>query len=185
MTVSGSHPNHMACLATILADATPLANALIAKASQDDHSKVDLLSRRLCSRGPTLPIALSLCGCASQQAAVCALFTGDLRLARYAANYYARDLCPQRANHANRVASLGLNSHRICLFCWHEHRNIALEDETHAVFVCPYFEKARAKMMSGLCADTRQYVQEAPLDQKLFVLLASRCPADWECIGAC
>eukprot|EP00973_Karenia_brevis_P057488 7995965-Karenia_brevis.AAC.1 len=142
-----------------------LLQRILLRASQDPYSKIDLLSKRLCSHGPPLCLSLSWCGAALHQAAVSCLFSGDLCLARYAANFYARDLCPQKAHHIAQVTSKNLHPHRVCLFCWHTNRQIVGEDETHVLFECPFFQSARSILFSRLCAHTRQMLSTAARDK--------------------
>ena len=108
-----------------------------------EYSKVDLLFSKLCSPGPPLHIILSWSGTPMHQAAMSALFCGDLCLGRYAGNYFARSLCPCRPDDTQDAESIGVAPTRVCLHCWHYHRNLCLDDEFHVILCCPAFERAR------------------------------------------
>ena len=134
-----------------------------------EYSKVDLLFSKLCSPGPPLNIILTWSGTPMQQSAMSALFCGDLCLGRYAGNYFARSLCPCRPDDAQDAECIGVAPTRVCLNCWHYHRNLCLDDEFHVILCCPAFERARTKLFQSLSTETHRKISECPALQRLMV----------------
>ena len=143
------------------------------------YSKVDLLFSKLCSPGPPLHIILSWSGTPMHQAAMSALFCGDLCLGRYAGNYFARSLCPCRPDDTQDAESIGVAPTRVCLHCWHYHRNLCLDDEFHLILCCPAFKRTRTKLFQSLSTETHRKMSECPALQRLMVLLDSNNSQDW------
>ena len=99
----------------------------------DGRATAQLLAQSLRLQGPPVHIALDWCTMPGNREALVAFFVGDLFLARYARNYYARGLLPSSAHPAYHGHAAVIDRESCCLYCWHYHRTCILEDEAHVM----------------------------------------------------
>ena len=134
--------------------------------------------------GPPLCTCLEWVGIPANSAALAALFSGDLFLARYAGNYFAKELLPVGARNKTRLATKGLEQSRICLTCWVHRSEMHLEDEAHVMFDCWSYGAQRNDFIKELSNETSMMITTAlSSESQLSVLLRSHCPRDWKAIG--
>lgn len=126
-------------------------------------------------------VALSWVGPQSHRAALAAFFVGDFFLGRDAGNYFAKALLPTTARHGIQLRTVGGQPSRICVLCWHFHRDLHLEDESHVLFNCPAYSRQRCDFMTDIKVRTRSSARSE--EQKLSTILSSDCGADWEAFG--
>ena len=154
------------------------------KASLSQASKLTVLSGYFERPAPPLHIALDWVGPLSHRSAVVALFCGDMFLARYAGNYFAKEFIPRTAGQIADASNLGIPPSRVCLHCWHYLRQIVLEGEGHIFFECPLYEKARTDFLLELSSYVRNKVGSLGSgDEKLSCVIGSFCPSDWAALG--
>ncbi len=131
-----------------------------------------------------LDIAADWVGPPANRSALLSLFCGDWSLGHYAANYFAKNLLPQQPEHLQRAATLGLDSSRVCLHCWHYNRNLVEEDEAHVLVDCPAHGNAREELAEALSLRVALALHTAKSSKdKLLTILGSQCASDWIAIG--
>jgi hypothetical protein len=74
----------------------------------------------------------------------------DWFLAKYAKNYFAKNLLPRSAAHMQAVHDMGIEHNVVCMACWHRRREVALENEFHVTCVCPEYAQARSDLTDRL-----------------------------------
>jgi hypothetical protein len=105
-------------------------------------------------------------------------------LARYSGNFFAKEFLPKSAGHLIDASSLGVEPSRVCIVCWHNQRQIVLEDEGHVLFECPHYAKPRSDYFSELSDGTSEGVRKAASGSNKFLrALESSVPADWVALG--
>jgi hypothetical protein len=118
------------------------------------------------------------------RSAVVALLCGDLCIARYAGNFFAKLFIPNRIDHIRDAESLGVEPSRVCIACWHKHRQIVLEDEGHVFFECREYDEPREEFMSAVSNDTkRRIISEGTGNDKLASVFQSSTETDWIAFG--
>ena len=92
---------------------------------------------------------------------------------------------PSSRLHKEQVTSRQIEANRVCLHCWHQHREIHLEDEAHVLVVCPLYAKQRADFIQDATKGLRSTWQVATTtaESKLQALLNSHWPHDWKAMG--
>ena len=81
-------------------------------------------------------------------------------------------------------ATILLEPSRVCIFCWHFHRQIHYDDETHACIRCPQHNLARAELFETLDDQTAAHFNALPSNsERLMFLLCSSAPATWAALG--
>ena len=134
---------------------------------------------------PRLPQAIGRIGPIINWTAVAALFCGDWCLAVHAGNFFAKTFIPKSRNHLQDASTLGVDPSRVCLWCWHNRRQLCVEDEVHVLFECPAQSSARTRFFQDVSAKTRDDIQAAGSGRgKTLAALASTVPSDWEAFGA-
>jgi hypothetical protein len=113
-------------------------------------SKLALMAQRLQHPGPPLHIFLDNFPLLSHRAAIASFLCGDWFFAKFAKNYYARNLLPKSDTHRSLLQGAGVEERSVCLFCWHFNRVVALEDEFHVACVCPAYSQPRQDMLNNL-----------------------------------
>ena len=113
-------------------------------------SKLAFMAQRLQYPGPPLHIFLDHFPLLSHRAAIASFLCGDWFLAKFAKNYYARNLLPKSGAHSILLQDAGVEERSVCLFCWHFRRVVALEDEFHVACVCPAYSQPRQDMLNML-----------------------------------
>ena len=150
----------------------------------DAYAKTSLLSIRLTTPGPSMPCLLEFVGLRLHRQAICALFSGDWFLGRYAGNYFAKEFIPTTALQLERARGCGVDPSRVCLHCWHCRREVVLEDELHVLWLCPRYDEARAHFVDALTASTHAaFVAATSASEQFAVMLASSAPVDWQAFG--
>ena len=158
-----------------------LFNEIAQRNAIDANAKTSLLSIRLTTPGPSMPCLLEFIGLGLHRQAVGALFSGDWFLGRYAGNYFAKDFIPNTPVQLERARECGVDPSRVCLHCWHSRREAVLEDELHALWLCPRYDDARAHFLAALLASTRAaLVATQGASGRFAVMLASSFPVDWQ-----
>ena len=109
------------------------------------YSKTLMLFTRLHTPGPPLHVAFKWVFDRSNRNAVAALLCGDLVLGVHAGNFFAKAFLPQRRAHLLDAANLMVEPSRVCIHCWHFHRQMVTESEGHALFECSRYKRERAK----------------------------------------
>eukprot|EP00973_Karenia_brevis_P056756 7897508-Karenia_brevis.AAC.1 len=112
------------------------------------------------------------------RASITSLFAGDWFLARYAGNYFAKSFLPT-GKQCNRSGCT--ESHRVCMHCWHEFRELHFEDEQHVLLKCPRYDLARAQLLSSLSNGLASKL--CLEDAKVSTLFSSPYPANWSALG--
>ena len=154
------------------------------KCSNTAYSKSELMFAKLCRPGPPIHVALTWAGPPRHQSALSSLFCGDLCFGHYAANFFARSLCSQTGSQRERCEALDLDPHRVCLHCWHCHRNLWLDDESHVLLHCPAHAHARAQLYQQVNPTTLARMSESTPREKMLVLTSSFETQDWEALAA-
>ena len=154
------------------------------KCSNTADSKSELMFAKLCRLGPPIHVALSWAGPPRHQSALSSLFCGDLCFGHYAANFFARSLCSQTGSQRERCEALDLDPHRVCRHCWHCHRNVWLDDESHVLLHCPAHAHARAQLYQQVNPTTLARMSESTPREKMFVLTSCFETQDWEALAA-
>jgi hypothetical protein len=150
----------------------------------DPFSKSVAIANTIHSDRISISVALDWIHSESHAAAVTAFFIGDLFLGRYAGNYFAKALLPSEAHHRTQVAEAGVEPSRVCLHCWHIHREAYLEDEAHVFITCPAYERQRRDLMTDTSAESVANMNAAnPGIPKMQSMLDSRSRQDWQAIG--
>ena len=149
----------------------------------NSFAKVRLVAERLVKPGPPLDVALGWIHQPCQRAALATLFSGDMFIARYAANYFAKRLVPQRHETRLDLAINGVDADRVCLFCWSSLHVGVFEDEAHGLLECPCYGRARDVFFEQLTVTTRSALNVQSATQKLAVLLSSHRADDWRALG--
>ena len=80
---------------------------------------------------------LDLIDIPSHRAAFASFLSADWFLAKYAKNYFAKSLTLRTPAHEIVAQDAGAEPGNVCMACWHFRRIAALEDEFHALCVCP------------------------------------------------
>ena len=106
-------------------------------------SKYTMLATRLQHPGPPLHIALERIALPNHRSAMASWFCCDWFLAKYANNYFARNLTPQTQSQRERAADAGCTDTNVCLACWHLRRQAFQESEYHVFCICPEYKAAR------------------------------------------
>ena len=70
-------------------------------------------------------------------------------MAKYAKNYYPRNLIPQSRAQIDRTLDAGCEPNAVCLACWQHRREVFLESEFHTLCVCPEYTAARHQLLSS------------------------------------
>ena len=156
----------------------------MARYQADAYSKTQLLAQRLVSPGPPLTWVLEGIRKPSHRQALLTLFAGDLFLARYAGNYFAKDFIPHTLAQRRRALECGVDANRICIHCWHIHRHVYAEDELHVLFHCPRYERERADFLAELTPETTGILFSGlGSAQQLQAILQSQSSVDWEALA--
>ena len=88
------------------------------------------------------------------------------------------------ATQLERAAEANVDASRVCIHCWHQERQIFLEDETHALFLCPRYARERADWFAELSDTTANMLHSTHgVCLKLGKVLQSQVPADWAVFG--
>lgn len=126
---------------------TQLFSRLQRRTHEDNKGKTFLLSVKSMRPGPPLHIAMSWVTRTWHRHALYKLFSGGWFLGRYSCNYFSRSFLP-----ADRDFEEGLNfqKNQVCLHCWHNHRQIALECESHVLDYCPLYDAERHALLNSL-----------------------------------
>ncbi len=156
-----------------------LVQRVVSRQSMDAHAKTAMLTLRLTLPGPPLSMCLDMVPDLTHRSALAALFTGDLWLARYAANFFARDLLPSRTWWREHQP-LGEESSRVrvCLSCWRTRGNIYNEDEVHMLFQCERYGAARRDWLGE-----QSHSAAAPVAERLANLLSEQSANQWAALG--
>ena len=161
-----------------------MVESITGRAEAAAYSKTLLLCMHVRSPGPPIHIALDWILERANRSALAALICGDLALGCYAGNFFARAFLPKRRPHLLDAESLGVEPSRVCLHCWHCHRQLVLETEGHAFFECPQNLCARAKFLSDVSDDARSRLCTAGSGEaKLLATLGSFSASDWNAFG--
>ena len=122
-------------------------------AATSDSSKLSMLALRLQQPGPPVHVSLDGFALPNQRAVVASFLCADWFFGKYAKNYFARNLLPRTPAHLKLVEDAGVDPRSVCLTCWHHRRQVFLENEFHAVCVCPSHDKARQDLLQELPDD--------------------------------
>ncbi len=77
-----------------------------------------------------------------------------------------------------------LGASRVCLHCWHRHRQLVEESETHMLLECPLLGAARDELIMTISTLTFQALADAACNHdRLMVLLGSQIHEDWNPLG--
>jgi len=149
------------------------------------YSKTALLFTRLCQPGPPLHVGLGWVRSIQNRTALACLLTGDWFLGRYAGNFFGKSFLPHTSHDREALAAHGVDASRVCLSCWHLHRQVHLEDESHVCLQCPRYAAARGELMRTLSSALSQKVFATAGDEnKLMALIGSQLPSDWTAVAA-
>ena len=160
-----------------------LLQRLLIQNAMSSRSKTLLMSRKLQLPGLPLDIALDSAALPHNRQALCALFTGDLFLARYACNYYAKELLPHTVAHQGQLEAAGVARESVCLHCWRSSRQSVLEDEDHVLWDCPGYLVSRTEFIDELEDATRCACIAGTADTRTSTLLSSARPTDWKALA--
>ena len=143
-----------------------------------------MIAMHILNPGPPFRVALEWIKVGMHRRAVTALFAGDLFLARYAGNYFAKAFMPHTAAQLSRTAEASVDAARICIHCWHEHRHVHLEGEMHALLLCPRYERERNDFLKDLHSNTfgNMNALHGAIEKLRFVFQSHR-PEDWQTMG--
>ena len=164
---------------------TTLRHSIVDRAAARESSKTAVLAQRLLHQGPRLSTSLDWVGSQTNRSAVAALLVGDLFLARYAGNFFAKSFIPCKRDHVLDATSLSIEPSRVCIHCWHSQRQIILESEAHVVFECPRYRVARERFFRDISTQTSALLNcNVHNGTKLNVLLSSSIADDWAALGS-
>jgi hypothetical protein len=165
-------------------DRSRMYERITKQAERGVGSKLLLLHASLRLPGPPLDKALDWVGPQTNRSAVVALCCGDLALGRYAGNYFAKAFVPVRSEHCHDSINLGIEPSRVCIHCWHNHRQLVLDGEGHAFFECDSCESARNVFYDALSASLRSRIEaQGCAESKLITVLQSMTQLDWAAFG--
>ena len=160
-----------------------LVTRVLERASLTPYVKTSLIAGLVVRAGPPLHVALDWITSPMDRKALIALVSGEWFLARYAGNFFAKDLLPDGARW-EKNGYLTQERSRICLACWQRDRAVLLEDEGHVLFECPEHAVARERLLKNLVPNTLELVQAASSSNaKLLAILSSFQPRDWDILG--
>jgi hypothetical protein len=163
---------------------TQIFARVIARNSTDAFAKTLLLAARLQSPGPPLHICLGWIGPPLHRSAVAATFAGDIFLARYSGNFFAKRFIPQSSNHLRDAAQLNIDPTRVCISCWHFRRQLIVEGEGHVFMECPDYDNARQEFLNNIDPATNEHIKRPSSgDEKLLHVICSNVRNDWEQLG--
>lgn len=84
-------------------------------------------------------------------------------------------------NASYNARGCGVDPSRVCLHCWRCRHEVVLEDELHALWLCPRYDEARAHFVAALTASTHAaFVAATSASEQFAVMLASSAPVDWQ-----
>ena len=127
---------------------------------------------------------LNSSGPQTNRAAIASLLCGDWFLGIHAGNFFAKSFLPKFSHHLVDAASLDIPASRVCLMCWHQRRQLCLEDEGHTCFDCPEHDRVRESLFQQLSASTVANIEAAGSGRaRLLVMLSSKIQKDWESFG--
>jgi hypothetical protein len=142
------------------------------------------LPTKMLSQGPSIITALDWIGPACHVKATIAFFSGEFFLGRYAANYFAKQLLPASARHLTSLQTRGIEAKRVCLYCWHNHRQAELEDEAHVILECPHYDSQRRDFIGEISEGLASSLQSAVIsDKKIEFLYGAATSKDWQAFG--
>ena len=148
------------------------------------YSKTLMLCTRLHTPGPSHHAAFNWVFDRSNRNAVAALLCGDLFLGVHAGNFFAKAFLPQRRAHLLDAANLMVEPSRVCIHCWHFHRQMVTESEGHALFECSRYKRERAKCFDDISETTKLGLDSAPSgEHKLMLALGSYSDKEWNALG--
>ena len=125
-----------------------------------------------------------MAGAKCNRAALASFLCGDWFLAIHAGNYFAKEFLPKSHNHVGDASSLGIETSRVCLSCWHRRRQMCWEDEVHVILDCPEYDSARSLFLQQVSECTRAQAEAACGSRaKLVAILSTTIPEDWKTIG--
>ena len=150
------------------------------RAHIDPFAKTAVLYEKLCNPGPPLHTALDWVGPRCHRAAIAGFFAGEFFLGRYAGNFFAKPLLPTGRRHLSELAAADLQPSRVCLHCWHLHRQSHLEDERHVLFICPAYAGPRNDFLSEASAELTIELSDSPQPAAMF---KSHNHLDWAALG--
>ena len=160
-----------------------LVQKVLLQDAMSSRSKTQLIARKLQLPGLPLDMALDCAALPYNRQALCALFVGDLFLARYACNYYAKELLPHTGNHQRQLEVAGVEKGSVCLYCWRNAHQCVLEDENHVLCECPCYVASRTELINELSDDTRLAYDAENATTRISVLLSSTDTNDWRALA--
>jgi len=154
------------------------------QAIANPSGKLQALAAHLTCPGPPLHVALNLVQNKQNRSALCALFSGDMLLGEYAANFFARSFTPKPTHRNHLPIDDDSDLNRACVFCWHTLRLFHLDDEAHACFVCPFHSRARDDLLMELGPQVLNKVRsQHSAEQQFHTMLSTTTPSDWCAVG--
>ena len=154
------------------------------RAGDNPYSKTALLATRLSSPGPPLDIALDWIGPVTHRMAVCSLLVGDWFLAEYAGNFFAKNLVPSSPAHRRLTELAEIEPSRVCLTCWHCHRELIAEDIHHVAWQCPRYVMEREEFLIEVSHSVGlQLAATSRFQNRIDLIMASVDATTWAAFG--
>ena len=161
-----------------------LCERVLRRAGEDNFAKISLIALHIVNPGPPFKVIFEWLQVRTHRQALAALYSGDLFLGRYAGNFFAKAFIPHTTVQLRRTIEADVEASRVCMHCWHEHRQVCLEDEKHVLFLCPRYSRERRDLHKDLHRLTYGTITSAHgALEKMRLLLQSHCQEDWRALG--
>ena len=132
---------------------TSVHSNIVHSSAASASSKLVLLAQRLQSPGPPIHFVLDQIALTTHRSAMMSFFCGDLFLARYAHNYFAKNLLPHGQRQLAIAHDVLPDASTLCMSCWLFRRCVAFEDEYHIMCCCPEYNNMRQELLHQLPQD--------------------------------
>jgi len=165
------------------ADQHDLLQRMMLQNALSNRCKTQLMLKKLQLPGLPLDMILDYAALPFNRQAPCALFVGDLFIARYARNYFAKELLPHTEAHKRQLEAAGVDKESVCLHCWRSARQCVPEDESHVLFECPSYAESRTDFTNELDHATRSAYAAGDKQTRTTLMLSSTSPNDWKALA--